>query len=83
MYEGPERRADYMTLTDDVKNLKHTIYGNGKPGLAEQYRALFTMVETIKLDIAESKSIRKQIVIGVVVGVVLAGLNLIITLVQK
>lgn len=81
-YEGPESRSDYVEIKEALNKLEHTVYGNGKPGLAENYRTLNTMVETIKEDIKESKDARKQIAIGVIVGVVLAALNLITTLVK-
>lgn len=81
-YEGPERRSDYVDMKDAIHKLEHTVNGNGTPGLAENYRMLKTMVEQMQGDLKESKQARRQIAIGVVVGVVLAALNLITTLVK-
>ena len=82
-YDGPERRADNLRHEEQIDRLNHVVFGNGEPGLAENYRALKTMVDTITSDVKESKLARRQIAIGVVIGVVLAALNLITTLIHS
>lgn len=81
-YDGPERRHDYANFKEDVSKLKYIVFGNGEPGLAEQYRTLSASVKQIKEDIEESKKVRSQIVIGVATGIILTTFNLLLTLLK-
>jgi hypothetical protein len=81
-YDGPERRIDNLRHEEQIDRLNHVVFGNGEPGLAENYRALKTMVDSITSDVRESKLARRQIAIGVIIGVVVATLNLVMTLMR-
>lgn len=77
-----ERRADYPAIKEKLAKIEYALFGNGSPGIDEQVRQQKNMIEAIQQELKETKEVRKQIVIGVTVGVVLAAMNLIMTLVR-
>ena len=78
-YLGPERRLSCKMHEERIKNLEHIIYGNGTPGLAENLRKVEAVIERMLQSAEKSERARTQIIGGVVVGSILAALNLIIT----
>ena len=71
-------------LIKNINKLMDSVYGaNSKPGLDERSRILETKIDSISNDLKESKDARKQIFLGIVVGIALAIVNLVMTLIHK